>query len=82
MDSSTADLWSSRRSGGGRWGHIKETADESPNSEAEGRPGVFEGAQPLHQAPWGAAAVAAGENGGTQKETARCCLLLRGPWGT
>ena len=52
---------------GGRWGHIKETADESPNSEAEGRQGVFEGAQPLHQAPWGAAAVAAGGEWGHAK---------------
>ena len=67
MDSSTADLWSSRRSGGGRWGHIKETADESPNSEAEGRQGVFEGAQPLHQAPLGAAAKQRGVNGATEK---------------
>ena len=52
---------------GGRWGHIKETADESPNSEAEGRPGVFEGAQPLHQAPSGAAAKRRGVNGATEK---------------
>ena len=36
--------------------------------EAEGRPGVFEGANPLHQAPSGAAATAAG---GRTQESAR-----------
>ena len=61
----------------------KKTAGEAPfRGRGAADLGVFEGAQPLHQAPWGAAAKQQGENGGTQKETARCCLLLRGPWGT
>ena len=66
---------------GGRWGHIKETADESPNSEAEGRPGVFEGAQPLHQAPWGAAAKQRGVNGATEKRRPNRLPLFLWPLG-
>ena len=46
----------------------KETARRNDRSEARRADlGVFEGAQPLHQAPWGAAAKQQGENGATEK---------------
>ena len=43
--------------------------------------GVFEGAQPLHQAPWGAAAKQQGENGATQKKTADLAVFFLWPLG-
>ena len=44
----------------------KKTADEAPfGGRGAADLGVFEGAQPLHQAPWGAVAKRRGENGGT-----------------
>ena len=73
----------SREAAGGRWGHRKRLP-EKRHSEAAERPtwGCLRGRSPFIRPPGGAAAKQQGENGGTQKETARCCLLLRGPWGT
>ena len=38
-------------------------------SEGEARPGVFEGAKPLHQAPSGAARSAGGRTGGSRRSS-------------
>ena len=41
-------------------------------SEGEARPGVFEGAEPLHQAPSGAARSAGGRTGGSRRSLRLC----------
>ena len=41
-------------------------------SEGEARPGVFEGAKPLHQAPSGAARSAGGRTGGSRRSLRLC----------
>ena len=43
--------------------------------------GVFEGAQPLHQAPRGAAAKQRGEKGATEKDCRHGSLFLVAPGG-
>ena len=67
---------------GGRWGHIKEAADKASIRRPMADRGCLRGRSPFIRPPRGQPRLRRGENGGTQKETARCCLLLRGPWGT
>ena len=60
----------------------KKTAGEAPfGGRGAADLGVFEGAQPLHQAPWGAVAKRQGEDGATQKKTAGMAVFFLWPLG-